>query len=202
MHLVIGWLLSFLPILAPVLKRFLPKTVISVAGMAGRGGLIGGIALILSKIMGAVQSIHVYLLGALKGRGRFAFVFLVIEWVCVHLVKFPTLFFLVFVLGQYFPTIFEKIFLIIGAFSIKIFMVVFRWARDFISSIPENNIEELREALGTSAQNLPPCVVDVLGYMHIVEDIGMIVTTFIFIIITKLIIYFAFGVTSRALVKV
>ena len=94
------------------------------------------------------------------------------------------------VLSQYFTNLIEKIFLVVGAVSIKIALIFIKWGKDFFMNLGENHTEELKTVLGDSVAQLPPCMVDVMGYMHLVENIGMLVTTLIFVGIVKLIFRF------------
>ena len=51
---------------------------------------------------------------------------------------------------------------------------------------------ELQQIMGESIDSLPPCIVDIMGYMHFVEDVGMLITTAVFIGIYNLVTYFFF----------
>ena len=55
-----------------------------------------------------------------------------------------------------------------------------------------NNMEELNQIVGSSLDNMPPCLLDVLGYMHVVEDIGLIIGTLILLFTYKIVSALAF----------
>ena len=71
--------------------------------------------------------------------------------------------------------------MVVGAVSVKLALVLVKWASKVMAESPENNTEELYEIMGESVDALPPCFIDILGYCHLVEDLGLIITTAIFV---------------------
>lgn len=104
----------------------------------------------------------------------------------------PIILGITFLLSAFCPTIFEKLMMIVGAVSIKIALVMVKWASGMMTSMPENNTQELYTILGDTIDALPPCFIDVLAYCHLVEDLGIIISTAIFCGIYNLIKYFYF----------
>lgn len=104
----------------------------------------------------------------------------------------PVIFAIMFVLSAYFPTVAEKIFLVVGAVFAKFGLMFMKWASGMAADATENNTEDLYEIMGETVDVLPPCFIDVLGYCHLVEDLGMIISTAIFVGIYNLIKYFYF----------
>lgn len=104
----------------------------------------------------------------------------------------PIILAIMFVLSAFFPTVAEKIFMIVGAVAMKLAIVMVRWGSKVIENAPENNLDELYTILGTTVDNVPHCFIDILGYCHLVEDMGMIISTAIFCGIYNLIKYFYF----------
>lgn len=104
----------------------------------------------------------------------------------------PIILAITFILSAFCPTIFEKLMMIVGAVSIKIALVMVKWASNLMTSMPENNTDELYNILGDTVDALPPCFIDILGYCHLVEDLGLIITTAIFVGLYNLIKYFYF----------
>lgn len=104
----------------------------------------------------------------------------------------PIVLAITFILSAFVPTLFEKIFMIIGAVSLKLGIIMVGWASNFMKAMPENNTQELYDILGTSIDQIPHCFIDILGYCHLVEDLGMLISTAIFVGIYNLIKYFYF----------
>ena len=104
----------------------------------------------------------------------------------------PIILAITFVLSAFCPTLFEKLMMIIGAVSVKIALVLVKWGSKVIDNMQENNVDEFYAIMGESIDSLPPCFIDVLGYCHLVEDIGIIVSTAIFCGIYNLIKHFYF----------
>lgn len=104
----------------------------------------------------------------------------------------PIILAITFILSAFVPTLFEKLFMIIGAVSLKLGIMMVGWASKFMKDMPENNTEELYDILGTTVDQIPHCFIDILGYCHLVEDLGMLISTAIFVGIYNLIKYFYF----------
>lgn len=109
-----------------------------------------------------------------------------------HGVRAPIIFAITALISAFCPTIFEKLFLVVGAVFAKLGLMFLKWSTSMISGMDENNTEELFSILGDSASNLPPCMIDILGYLHMIEDLGMIISTLIFIGLYNLIKHFYF----------
>lgn len=187
MPVVIGWFLSVLPLVWALLSKVLPKLIPSLVAVAGRGGVIAVIASVIVKIYSFIIGIPGWLIGV-YGKGGILFtIIMVIRIIIRNIAKFPVIVGFTLLMGQYFPTIFEKIFLVVGALSIKLALVFVGWGKSFIDSLQQNNTAELNQIMGESLNSLPPCMVDVMGYMHFVEDVGFIVTTAVFVGIYNLV---------------
>lgn len=104
----------------------------------------------------------------------------------------PVILGIMFVLSAFFPTLAEKIFMIVGAVAMKLAIVMVRWGSNVLSNAPENNVQELYTILGTTVDGIPHCFIDILGYCHLVENLGMIISTAVFCGIYNLIKYFYF----------
>lgn len=187
MPVVIGWLISLLPLIWAFVSKALPKLIPSLISVAGRGGAIALIASVIVKIYSFIVGLPGWLIGV-YGKGGILFtVIMVIRIIIRNIAKFPVIVGFTLLMGQYFPTIFEKIFLVVGALSIKLALIFVGWGKSFIDSLQQNNTAELNQILGDSLNSLPPCMVDIMGYMHFVEDVGFIVTTAVFVGIYNLV---------------
>ena len=187
MPVVIGWLISLLPLIWAFVSKALPKLIPSLISVAGRGGAIALIASVIVKIYSFIVGLPGWLIGV-YGKGGILFtVIMVIRIIIRNIAKFPVIVGLTLLMGQYYPTIFEKIFLVVGALSIKLALIFVGWGKSFIDSLQQNNTAELNQILGDSLNSLTPCMVDIMGYMHFVEDVGFIVTTAVFVGIYNLV---------------
>ena len=190
MSIVIGWLLPLLPLLWSFVTKVLPKLVPGILSIAGRAGVLGTICAILAKIYKFCVGLPVWIASIFKGVGPIGSIFVAIRFIISLFARFPFVVGITLVMSQYFPGIIEKIFLVVGAVSIKIALIFVKWGKSFIDNMKENNIEELKELMGNSVDSLPPCMVDLMGYMHFVEDVGMLVSTLVFVGIYKLVVHF------------
>lgn len=187
---VIGWLLTLLPLLWSLLAKAFPKIIPALMSAAGRAGIIGTICAVIVKIYKFLIGIPLFIAGIFKGVGALGSIFVAIRYILSLFLRFPVIMGFTLVMGQYFPTLLEKIFLVVGAVSIKIALIFVKWGKSFVDNMKENNLQQLQQALGDSVNQLPPCLVDIMGYLHFVEDIGMIITTAVFIGIYNLVTYF------------
>lgn len=192
MSVVIGWLIPLLPLVWSFVVKVLPKFVPSIISVAGRAGVIGTICAILVKIYQFLIGVPVWIGSLFKGAGPIGAIFIVIRLIVSLFMRFPVVMGFTLLISQYYENILEKIFLTVGAMSIKVALIFVKWGKHFIDNMKENNIVELKELLGESIDGLPPCTVDVMGYLHFVEDVGMLVTTLIFVGIYKLVTHFFF----------
>ena len=126
MSVVIGWLISVLPLLWALVSKVLPRLIPALVSVAGRGGVIALIASVIVKIYSFIIGIPGWLIGV-YGKGGILFtIIMVIRIIIRNVAKFPVIVGFTLLMGQYFPTIFEKIFLVVGALSIKL-ALIFCW---------------------------------------------------------------------------
>lgn len=189
---VLGWATSILPLLWFFVSKALPKLLPAIMAAAGRGGIIATICSVIVAIYKFIRKIPVFLLAIQMGSGVLGRIFSAIRFILNFGFKFPVIAGFTLVLGQFFPTIYERIFMVVGAVSIKIGLAIFGNMMSLINGSAENNMVVLKEMMGQSASYLPPCMVDVLAYMHIVEDIGMLLSTCMLIMTYNLVRGFAF----------
>ncbi len=189
---IMGWIVPLLPIIWWFARKALPRLVPALIAMMGKGGVI---AAILGSIVGIykwVKHLSIVLLAIKLGSGPLGKIFSAIRWILNATFKFPIIMGLTLVLSQIFPGLLERIFLIVGALSVKIGLMIFGNVMDLINDSAENNMEQLNSIVGSSLDQLPPCLVDVMGYMHLVEDIGLIISTAILIMVYNFVTAFAF----------
>lgn len=189
---IMGWIVPLLPVIWWLARSFLPKLVPSLVTLMGRGGVIAAILSVLVGIYKWFKHLSIVLLAIKLGSGPLGRIFSAIRWILNVTFKFPVIMGLTLVLSQIFPGLLERIFLIVGALSVKIGLVVFGNVMRLINDSAENNTEQLTAIIGQSVDQLPPCLVDVMGYMHLVEDIGLIVSTAILIMVYNFVTAFAF----------
>ena len=124
MPVVIGWLLSVLPLIWAFVSKALPKLIPSLISVAGRGGVFALIASVIVKIYSFIIGIPGWLIGVYGKGGLLFSIIMVVRIIIRHIAKFPVIVGFTLLMGQYFPTIFEKIFLVVGALSIKFTCVI------------------------------------------------------------------------------
>lgn len=196
MATVLGWILMLAPLALPLLKKVLPKILGKFGGLMG--GLMGGATVggtvaktgILATIIGFLGTIVSWLkrfpawlktLFAVGGVLHWLRV-VVVYLLCV--VKTPVLLGIMLVTSAIFPTFIEKIFLVVGAVCLRLFLWFFKMGKGVLmgafgsaGSGGDSALDEFRDAVLGSFDELPPCMVDIMGYLHLVEDLGIIVTT-------------------------
>lgn len=193
MGTVIGWILMLAPLLLPLLKKVLPKLFTKLGVLLG--GLLGGAAVggkvgVFAKIVGALAFLFSWLKrfpGWLKGLFAVGGVLHFLRVIVVYLlcvVKTPILLLIMLVTSAFFPTFVEKIFLVVGSVVLRIFLWFFKLGKNvFLTALEDagsdggSAVDEFRDAVLTSFDELPPCMVEIMGYLHLVEDLGIIVTT-------------------------
>lgn len=191
MPAVIGLLLNVLPLIWWFGSKSLPKLVPAIFSVAGRAGIIGTICAVVVKIVNIFKGFPLFAVGLFAGKGVLGHIFSAIRFMLNLGFKFPVIIFISLFLGQYFPNILEKIFLVIGAVAIKVALIFVRWGKGFMDDLAsQSNLAQLKETLGNDLEMLPPCMIDVLGYMHIAEDIGIIISTLTFLGIYNLVRHF------------
>lgn len=183
--------LGVVTLLWPILKKVFPKLAPKLSGGLGKVGAavgvtsaVGAASSVTSKIYNWLLKFPSWFVGLFKSGGSLHFIF---EF-CRKLknsLGWRVIFFVLFMLGTWFDTIFEFFFLIIGGVSMRILTMITKWA--FSKQMSEDNTETLKTIMGDSIDNLPPCMIDVMGYLHLVENLGMIVSTLVFIGILNLI---------------
>lgn len=172
---IVGWSLSLFPAILGFYKWVLPKLSEYAVSLGSSGGIISTIFAVVLKIFLAIVKLPmllVELVSRLPGD--------IFKLFSKFMLNYRYLAIISMVLSEYFSNLIENIFLIVGVVSIKIALVIVKWGKDFIASVPQNNLNELKTIMGNSVESLPPCLVDVMGYMHFVENIGMLVSTLIF----------------------
>lgn len=189
---IMGWIVPLLPIIWWFARKAIPRLVPALLAMMGKGGVIAAILGAIVGIYKWVRHLSIVLLAIKLGSGPFGKIFSAIRWILNATFKFPIIMGLTLVLSQVFPGLLERIFLIVGALSVKIGLMIFGNVMDMINESAENNIDQLNSIVGSSLGQLPPCLVDVMGYMHLVEDIGLIISTAILIMVYNFVTAFAF----------
>lgn len=189
---IMGWIVPLLPIIWWFARKALPRLVPALIAMMGKGGVIAAILGAIVGIYKWVRHLSIVLLAIKLGSGPLGRIFSAIRWILNATFKFPIIMGLTLVLSQIFPGLLERIFLIVGALSVKIGLMIFGNVMDLINDSAENNMDQLNSIVGSSLDQLPPCLVDVMGYMHLVEDVGLIISTAILIMVYNFVTAFAF----------
>lgn len=189
---IMGWIVPLLPVIWWFARKALPRLVPALIAMMGKGGVIAAVLGAIVGIYKWVRHLSIVLLAIKLGAGPLGKIFSAIRWILNATFKFPIIMGLTLVLSQIFPGLLERIFLIVGALSVKIGLMIFGNVMDLINDSAENNIDQLNSIVGSSLDQLPPCLVDVMGYMHLVEDIGLIISTAILIMVYNFVTAFAF----------
>lgn len=180
-------ILTLIPLLLPIFRKILPKIMPKLAALLGglgslggvmaKGGVIAAIVAFISKIWGFIARFPLWLKGLFAFGGKLYF----IRWALVAIVfffKHPLGWFAILVLSAFFPVILEKIFLVVGVVLLKIFVVIFRMGKTAINGVAASGgglsvVDEFRDNLIGSLDAFPPCMLEVMGYLHIIEDLGM-----------------------------
>lgn len=208
MATVIATLLTLLPLLIPLFQRLAPKILPKLAGLFGagtlvaggsmvaKGGAIAGIVAILSKIWGFLGRFPKFLVGLFAFGGKLYWFRGVLEFLLL-VFKSPVVLLIGLVTSSIFPGILEKIFLVVGAAVMHIFVFLFGIAKKLFMKMSASEggspaLDEFREAVYNSFSSLPPCMVKTMGYVHFVEDLGLI-TTCMMLILTVSIFRVMFG---------
>lgn len=156
---------------------------ILLSSTAAKTGAVGLIVVILGRIWSWCSKFTGWFKGLFAVGGTLAFIRPILEFL-VGCFKTPILLVISLVTSVIFPTILEKIFLTVGAVCLHIFLWIFKVGKSvFLNSLQNagtggtNAVDEFRDAVLTSFDELPSCMVEVLGYLHLVEDLGLIVST-------------------------
>lgn len=189
---ICSWVISFLPIIWWLCSKAFPRIIPALVAMMGKGGVIAAILGAIVGIYKWVKHLSIVLLAIKLGSGPLGKIFSAIKWILNFAFKFPVIMGITLVGSQIFPGLLERIFLLVGAVSIKIALVLFGNVMSLINSSSENNTAVLNTIIGESVDQLPPCMIDVMAYMHIVEDVGLLVSTAILIMVYNFVTAFAF----------
>ena len=80
----------------------------------------------------------------------------------------------------------------VGAVSLKIFLFFFKIGKNIVTgaihTAGENGgdaLDEFRDMILGSFDELPPCMIQTMGYLHLVEDLGIFMTTMSILIIVS-----------------
>lgn len=209
MGTLVATLLTLLPLLIPLISRVLPKVAPKLAGLFGgaaagsvvaRGGFFAGIISLLSMIWGVVGKFPKWFVGLFEAGGKLYFIRAALEFLLVSF-KSPIVLFIGLLLSSIFPTILEKLFLLIGAAMMHIFVFFFGIAKKLFTDMSAAEggspaIDQFKEAVLGSFQSLPPCMVQTMGYIHFLEDLGMITLCMALILTISIfrVMFGAFGV--------
>lgn len=202
MAAVVGWLIILGPIILKLATKFLPAVGKMIARLAGKGGtiaaggaggmtirgvftnsgILGVIAFLLSKIWGWLVKFPPWLKTLFGEGGKLFFIHKFFLFI-VTFFKNPLILGASLVTSVIFPTFLEKIFLCVGAVGLKIFLFFFKIGKSaFMGAMRTaaqdggNALDEFRDAILGSFDELPPCMIQVMGYLHLVEDLGIIMT--------------------------
>lgn len=223
---VISWLLLLAPIIKALVVKVFPKILGRMRGVGGKltgnaeglgggtlvlgdlalgesikqTGAIGAVLLILTRIWGWLGRFPAFLKGLFDAGGALGFLRPILEFI-VGMFKTPVLVFISLLVSSFFPTILEKIFLVVGAVGMKIFLYFFKIGKNIFTAALEDAgseggvVDEFRDAVLGSFDELPPCMVNVMGYVHLIENIGMLVTTATLILLVSVfrVVYGTFG---------
>lgn len=187
---VLGWLINLLPLIWFVVSKGFPAMLKGLTAASSRAGLWGKICGALVAIYWFIRRLPITFLKIKLGTGALGKIFSAIRWILNFGFRFPVIMFITLVGSQIFPSLLEKIFLLVGALCVKIGLMLFGKIMAAMEDV--NNMEEITAVVGNSLDNFPPCMLDVMAYMHIVEDIGLIVSTYVLIMTWNLVTSLAF----------
>lgn len=209
MGTVVATLLTLLPLLLPLFSRVLPKIAPKLAGLFGgaaagsvvaKGGFFAGVLSFLSRIWEVVGRFPKFLVGLFAVGGRLYFIRAALEFILVAF-RSPVVLFFGLLSSAFFPTIIEKFFLLVGAAVMHIFVFIFGICKKLFTEMSASEggataIDEFKNAVLGSFNDLPPCMVSTMGYVHFLEDLGMIVTCMTLILTISIfrVMFGAFGV--------
>lgn len=187
---VMGWLVNVLPLIWFLAVKGFPALIKAATAMSGRTGILAMICRGIVAVYWFIRRLPIAFLKIKLGTGVLGKIFSAIRWMLNFGFKFPVVLFITLVGSQIFPGLLEKIFLIVGALCVKIGLMLF--GKIMAAMEDANNMEQVTAIVGESLDQFPPCMLDVMAYMHIVEDIGLIVSTYVLIMTWNLVTSFAF----------
>lgn len=187
MATAIGWILTLGPVLLAIFKKVLPKLLPKIGtlinALLAKGGVFAIVVGLVTKIWGWLSRFPLFLKGLFGAGGLLFFVRPFLEFL-LKMFKTPILLGIALVVSSIFPTFIEKIFLVVGAVALRIFIWIFKLGKGvFVGALNQAGsggspaLDEFRDSVLGSFDELPPCMVDVMGYLHLVEDLGLILTT-------------------------
>lgn len=209
MGTLLATLLTLLPLLLPLFGKILPKIAPKIGGLFGgavagsavaKGGFFAGVLALLSRIWGVVGRFPKWLVSLFATGGKLYFIRAALEFILV-IFKSPIVLFFGLLTSAFFPTILEKLFLLIGAAVMHIFVFFFGICKKLFLDLSASEggagaIDEFKNAVLGSFQDLPPCFVKTMGYVYFLEDLGMIVSCMALILTISIfrVMFGAFGV--------
>lgn len=185
MSAVISWLLSLLPAAVGLHKWVFPKLTEWASSLMSEGGILNTILGSLIKLVVNVVRLPYFLVELISHIPLNLF-----KIFSKFMMDYRYLAVISMVLSNYFSNLFENIFLIVGVVTIKLGVIIVKWGKSFIANMQQNNVNELKDILANNVGNLPPCMVDVMGYMHIVQNVGMLVSSLVFVGVINIIYSF------------
>lgn len=164
-------------------------------------GLLGAIFILITRIWGWLGRFPSFVKGLFADGGVLAFFRPALEFL-VGTFKTPVLVFFSLFVSSLFPNIIEKFFLLVGAVSMKIFLFFFKIGKGVFSRAADQIgsgdgvVDEFRSAVLDSFDELPSCMVDVMGYVHLIENLGLLISTALLILVISVfrVVYGSFGV--------
>ena len=188
MPVVIGWLINFLPLIWYIVSKL--PILNTLTSMSGKAGLFAKICGLLVSAYWFIRRLPIAFLKVKLGSGILGRIFLAIRTLLNCAFNFPVIVVFTLFMSQYFPSLLEHLFLIVGAIALKIGISIFSKVMSAMDTV--SNMDTLNTVIGNSADQLPPCMLDVLAYMHVVEDLGLIITTAVVVMTYNLVTTFAF----------
>lgn len=190
MPVIVGWLINLLPLIWFLAAKGMPGLLKGMTTLSGRAGLVGKICGGIVWMYWFIRRLPIQFLKIKIGYGLLGKIFTGIRVIFGLFCNFPAIIFITLVGSQIFPSLLEKLFLLVGAVAVKIVLMIF--TRVMSAMEDYDNMEQLNQIVGDSLDNMPPCLLDVLGYMHVVEDIGLIIGTLILLFTYKIVSAIAF----------
>lgn len=204
---VIGWIIILAPIIFKLCAKFFPVIGKAIMRLAGKGGsvvagasigsvyassgVLGAIFFVVSKIWGWLTKFPGWLKYLFGEGGKLFFIHKFFMF-AITFFKNPIILALSLITSVVFPTILEKIFLVVGAIGLKIFMFFFKIGKAaFMGAMQSaaqgggNALDEFRDAILGSFDEFPPCMIQTMGYLHLVEDLGIFMTCISLLVIVS-----------------
>lgn len=147
------------------------------SGWLSKLGWIGAIIGTIFFTKGWLAKLPGWLKGLFASGGALYFLR---SWVLrvIFIFRHPIILIVGLIISSLFPSVLEYFFLLIGFVTMKVFMLIFHVGKRMFESDQSPAIDQMRNSILNSIDSLPPCMTQVMGYLHLVEDLGIIVTTF------------------------